>query len=388
MSSPAESRRPAAFSVDDPNVLIGPAPAADPPRRVMAREAVREIPRRPVAVAGVVVPPEAETPATVPSAVVSAAATTVIAGQDTPAGSAAGRQVPWGLLFWGSAGGLVVLGMALSVIDLVADLYGRSGWLGTLGFVLAAAAAVAFVVIAGREAAGLLRLKAIDQVRDRATAAIETDDRATGRAAVSELLAVTRGMPALGSARMRVQFHLNEIIDGRDVVQLAERELLASLDEEASRLVTNAAKRVSVVTAVSPRAAIDMLFVLVTAIGLVRKLALLYGGRPGALGMIRLMRHVVTHLAVTGGLSVGDGVVQQMIGQGLAAKVSAKLGEGVLNGLLTARLGLAAIDVTRPLPFSALKRPTLQDLAGGLLRGPDKGDAVPAGAVPRAATAD
>ncbi|MFL9823803.1 YcjF family protein [Rhodoplanes sp. SY1] len=388
MSSPAESRRPAAFSVDDPNVLIGPAPASEPPRRAMAREPLREAPRRPVAVASVVVPPVAETPATVPAAAVAAAATTVVAEQDLPRGTVAGRQVPWGLLFWSSAGGLVVLGMALSVIDLVADLYGRSGWLGTLGLVLAAVAAVAFVVVAGREASGLLRLKAIDQVRDRATAAIETDDRATGQAAVTELLAVTRGMPALASARMRVQFHLNEIIDGRDVVHLAERELLASLDEEASRLVTNAAKRVSVVTAVSPRAAIDMLFVLVTALGLVRKLALLYGGRPGALGMVRLMRHVVTHLALTGGLSVGDGVVQQMIGQGLAAKVSAKLGEGVLNGLLTARLGLAAIDVTRPLPFSALKRPTLQDLAGGLLKGPEKGDAVPAGGMPRAATAD
>src|SRR5438477_4693557 len=42
--------------------------------------------------------------------------------------------------------------------------------------------------------------------------------------------------------------------------------------------------------------------------------------------------------------------------------------EGVLNGLLTARLGLAAIDVTRPLPFTALPRPALADLAKDLLR--------------------
>jgi putative membrane protein len=40
----------------------------------------------------------------------------------------------------------------------------------------------------------------------------------------------------------------------------------------------------------------------------------------------------------------------------------------VLNGLLTARLGLAAIDVTRPLPFTALPRPALGDLAKDLLR--------------------
>jgi putative membrane protein len=40
----------------------------------------------------------------------------------------------------------------------------------------------------------------------------------------------------------------------------------------------------------------------------------------------------------------------------------------VLNGLLTARLGLAAIEVARPLPFAALPPPSMADLAGGLLR--------------------
>ena len=56
------------------------------------------------------------------------------------------------------------------------------------------------------------------------------------------------------------------------------------------------------------------------------------------------------------------------LGHGIAAKLSQRLGEGVLNGLLTARLGLAAIDVTRPLPFVALPQPALGDLAKDLLR--------------------
>ena len=72
--------------------------------------------------------------------------------------------------------------------------------------------------------------------------------------------------------------------------------------------------------------------------------------------------------AITGGMAVGDSLVQQMLGHGIAAKLSQRLGEGVLNGLLTARLGLAAIDVTRPLPFTALPRPALGDLAKDLLR--------------------
>jgi putative membrane protein len=108
--------------------------------------------------------------------------------------------------------------------------------------------------------------------------------------------------------------------------------------------------------------------VLINALRMVRQLAVLYGGRPGALGMLRLFRQVVSHLAVTGGVGVADGVVQQVVGHGLAARLSARLGEGMINGLLTARLGLLTIDLVRPLPFHVLPRPALNDLAGTLIR--------------------
>jgi putative membrane protein len=180
-------------------------------------------------------------------------------------------------------------------------------------------------------------------------------------------------MPRLAHGRAQLESHLRDIIDGRDLVRLSERELMAPLDQEARGLIAAAARRVSVVTAISPRAAVDMFFVLVTALGLMRKLALLYGGRPGALGLMKLMRHAISHIALTGGMAASDSLIQQMIGHGVAAKLSAKLGEGVLNGLLTARLGLAAMDATRPLPFTALRRPALNDLAAALLKGSEGG---------------
>jgi putative membrane protein len=229
-------------------------------------------------------------------------------------------------------------------------------------------AALALVVIIARETLGLMRLATIEKMHVRALETLASDDRAESRVILQDLLKLAHRNPQLARARAALQSHADDIIDGADMIKLAERELMGLLDSEARRLVSVAAQRVSVVTAISPRALIDVLFVAAAALRLVRQLALLYGGRPGALGMIRLMRHAIGHLAITGGMAASDSMIQQMLGHGIAAKLSQKLGEGILNGLLTARLGLAAIDVTRPLPFTALPRPVLSDLAKDLLR--------------------
>jgi putative membrane protein len=326
-------RRPAAFRLDDPNVVM----TAEEGRA--ARGTVR-----------VMVEPEPALPVAVEPAPLPR------------------RRLPWGTLFWSALGGLVTLGIGVSVARLIEGLFGRNEELGWLGAALAALAGLALVAIVLREAAGLWRLAAIEKLRQRGIAVLASDERGAGRAVVRDVLVLARRMPRLARARARLEGHLADIIDGADLVRLAERELMEPLDQEARRLVGDAAKRVSLVTAISPRAAVDMLFVLVSALTLVRRLAYLYGGRPGTLGLIRLVREVVAHLALTGGMAAGDSLIQQVLGHGIAAKVSVRLGEGVLNGLLTARLGLAAIAVTRPLPFAALAPPTLSDVAGNLLR--------------------
>ncbi len=277
------------------------------------------------------------------------------------------RRRFWGKLFWSAAGGLVSLGLGLAIANLIQSMFAVAPWLGWLASALAALTALALLVISARELWSLFRLAKIEQLQKRAADVLISDDRAESKAVVGELLSLTRAMPRLARGRMNMEGHANAIIDGADFVRLAEREMLSSLDAEARQLVSNAAKRVSLVTAISPRAAIDMIFVFANTLFLVRKLATLYGGRPGLLGMLRLTRHVISHLALTGGIAIGDSIVQQVLGHGIAAKLSARLGEGVLNGLLTARLGIAAIEVTRPLPFAALPRPKLSDLAGNLL---------------------
>ncbi|PVB59273.1 TIGR01620 family protein [Labrenzia sp. 011] len=275
--------------------------------------------------------------------------------------------------------GLVSLAVGLAIDSLIRDLFTRTDWLGWLGLALTAVAALGLLGLAVREVAGLLRLTRIDHLRDRLQEAADTDNSRTATAGLTDLLALYRDRPETAHGRKLLSGHMREVIDGTDLVKLAERDLLAPLDLEARRIVMNSAKRVSLVTAVSPRALVDLLAVLFENLRTIRRLSTLYGGRPGMLGFLRLARHVVTHLAVTGGMAAGDSLTSQVLGHGLAARLSARLGEGVINGLLTARIGIAAIAVCRPSPFIGTRGPTISEFMGELVSFTEKPEKAPPG---------
>ena len=269
-------------------------------------------------------------------------------------------------IFFTSFGILISLAVGIWTDQLIRELFARGDWLGWFATGVAAVTALAFLFILGREAVGLARLGSVERLRNRAVGALSRNDPQESRKVVDELTSFLSTHPETAAGRRAMKALEGDIIDGADLVRIAESELLAPLDVQARQLVLDAAKRVSIVTAVSPRALVDLAYVLFEAGRLIRRLAELYGGRPGTLGFIRLSRDVLAHLAVTGAMAAGDEVIHQIVGQGLAARVSAKLGEGVVNGMMTARIGIAAIDTVRPLPFTALKRPGMSDFLSAL----------------------
>ena len=90
---------------------------------------------------------------------------------------------------------------------------------------------------------------------------------------------------------------------------------------------------------------------------------------------LRLARLVVTHIIATGGVAMTDDLLGQFLGQDVLRRLSRRLGEGAFNGALTARLGVAAVDVTRPLPFLDAEPLRVREIFSELfksLRGADK----------------
>lgn len=276
------------------------------------------------------------------------------------------RRWSWGGLFVAGLSGFLTLSIGVWAERTIVSLMNESPVLGYAALSCAAIAALALLVMLLRVLRDILRERKVEALRLRATAALAEGSLKEAQAVAGDLARLYGARADTAKGRAFLADSLPQLFAARDVLTVAERSLMEPLDALAQAQIAQAARRVSLVTAVSPRALIDVVFVLVACARLLRVIAGIYAGRPGTLGLIRLGRQVLGHLVVTGGIAAGDAVIQQVVGQGLAARLSAKLGEGVLNGLLTARIGLAALAVCRPLPFVEAMPPSLGDVAGDL----------------------
>lgn len=247
------------------------------------------------------------------------------------------------------------------------------GWTATA---LLALAALAAIILIGREIVGFFRLARIGRLRHDADRALAGKDRALEVSAVRRVrhLIAAESMRKWDVARFREEErHMRE---PGELMRLADRVLLAGADKEARRVVFESARRVATVTALIPFASIVVLFVLRENVRMMRRLAGVYGARPGFTGGTRLLWRTVSYIAATGLLALTDDLFGQMFGQDLLRRVSRRLGEGAFNAALTARLGAAAVAVCRPLPFidapPIRARDVVRELFAGLLSRTEK----------------
>ena len=175
-------------------------------------------------------------------------------------------------IFFTALGVLVSLAVGIWVDGLIRELFSRADWLGWAAAAVAAIALASLLLLVVRETAALWRLASVEKMRRRAEAALLSNDPKAARAVVGDLAAMLSSRPQTAAGRRALAELDNDIIDGADLIRLAETDLIAPIDLEARRLVLDAAKRVSLVTAVSPRALVDIAYVSFEAARLIRRI--------------------------------------------------------------------------------------------------------------------
>lgn len=336
---PHRPRGPRVFAADDPTLVVAPAPTVEREptgsERVVVEESTLRVPTR-----------------------VDLA-----------------KTWSWGTLFVSAMLALSSLALTLWFTRFVSVTLARQDWIGWLATGLLGAMALAAAVMILRELFGLFRLRRITRLRQDADAARDGDDKPLAASVVKRLKALMRDREELAWGAKRFAEHERDVLSASELLRLADRELVTPLDRDARRAVVHSAKRVATVTAMSPWALLTTGFVLFENLAMLRKIATIYGGRPGFTGSLRLARLVVTHIILTGGLALTDDLLHQFLGQDLVRRLSQRLGEGVFNGTLTARVGTAALAVCRPLPFLETSEPRLRDVVKEIFKKEVEADA-------------
>ncbi|MBB1490301.1 TIGR01620 family protein [Paracoccus sp. MC1854] len=271
--------------------------------------------------------------------------------------------------FLNTLAALLTFLLSMAALEFFDNLMARSPVLGWIGVGLFAAFTLATLALAIREYAAWARLGRIDEIHRDSGRALAAGDLTEAQKVLDKLDALYARRPEMARARQNVTRRRNDSFDAEVLLAMAEAELLSPLDQLARREIEAAARTVAAATALIPLALADVLTALAANLRMIRRMAEIYGGRAGAVGGWRLARTVVTHLIATGAVAAGDDLIHTVAGGGILAKLSRRFGEGVVNGALTARVGIAAMEVCRPLPFIQARRPKVGNLMARGLKG-------------------
>jgi putative membrane protein len=284
----------------------------------------------------------------------------------------------YGRWFLALALGFLAAALGYDAASFVLTLFAISPALGTAGAALLAAALVVGIVWIADE---LRRYRALASAeRLRAAAA-----RLRGSASYGEGVKLVKEMaPALSrnavarEGLVRFEAILRGGHTDADVLSLFAREVLDPLDRQAVERVAGAARATALGVAASPVGLLDAVIGIYRGLRMLREIATIYGLRPGTFGSWRLFKRIVLDGA---GFAAADLVgdvwseLMSAVGGRATGIVSAKLGEGIYAAQRMTRLGVAAMQSCRPIPFAdpgramALQREAATKLMRSLLPG-------------------
>ncbi|MET4000703.1 TIGR01620 family protein [Marinobacterium sp. MBR-109] len=160
---------------------------------------------------------------------------------------------------------------------------------------------------------------------------------------------------------------LDSSYNDREIIQYLNRHALNQADQTARRCVQRYSVESGVLVALSPWASFDMLLVAWRNLRMIREIAAVYGVAPGLLTQGKLLKQILQNLAFAGASEVAMDAGSALLGSSLTAGLSARAGQGIGAGLFTARTGLTAIKLCRPLPEQGQPKSMLQQIVKGIV---------------------
>lgn len=207
----------------------------------------------------------------------------------------------------------------------------------------------------------------LESIQAKALHLSNTTDMGNGQDLISDLKAFYYDKPQslyLQRAVEKVPDYSND----REVVSHIDNLFVQPLDEEALRRISNYSLQTGLAVALSPWASLDMLLSLWRSLKMIDSIAEVYGTRPSLLNRYRLLKSVIHQLAF---VAISDLMVESLIEESAKASLvgaaSTRLGQGLGAGIYSVKIGIAAMNVSRPIAFTEKSRPRLKAVISPML---------------------
>ncbi|WED20559.1 YcjF family protein [Vibrio sp. JC009] len=235
-------------------------------------------------------------------------------------------------------------------VDTVTTALQTSDWL-TVGWAAFSASIAGLGIGAiAKELWKLRKLRNHFSVHEQSEELLSSDSVGKGQA-FCENLASEGGILKEDPYLDRWKNSINPSHSDSEILEMYDAMVISQQDKKAKELVAKLSTEAAMLVAVSPLAMADILLVAWRNFKLIDKLGEIYGVELGYWSRIKLFRLVLINMAAAGATEIATDASMDLLSMDLAGKVSARVAQGFGVGILTARLGLKAMALLRPIPW-------------------------------------
>ena len=221
--------------------------------------------------------------------------------------------------------------------------FNQSVWLGGVYLALFGSALALFGGVVWREYRLLRRLKRHNIQRQTAERLLNSEQVGEALEWLSKLDKFS-AIDGFDEFKSSLDHHHTD----KEVMALYQQTLLLKQDQQAKKVINRFASESGLLVALSPMAFVDMAAVLWRGTKMIEQIARIYGIPLGYASRITLYRSLLKHMLFAGSSELIADIGTTALGAELAGKLSARAGQGISAGILTARLGYKTMELSRP----------------------------------------
>ncbi len=261
-----------------------------------------------------------------------------------------------------SLGGLLTLMLLVDSYNFIVEQYDNNFILGTVFLFLIIIISGASLTLTWQAIQKIRTLRTVSNLQQEGQKIITNNAYGNAKAYLNKIGLFYSEDLSFRNRLDRFYISINDSHHDREIYALFSKQVMHDIDQQAYQIVTKSSKETALFVMISQIALIDTILTLWRNVRMIRQIATLYNGKPGFFGSMSLMLTVIQNLIYADvSETVADGTAE-IIGGSVLSVMSTQIAQGLGAGILTARLGIHAMNACRPLPFMEDEKPRFKEI--------------------------